>query len=106
LLMAIIFLASSIPKDGMPSFGGFDLHFKKGGHVLGYLLLAVAYLRGIGRSKPGAFLLAWNMAVLYAVSDEIHQSFVPGRGPWAVDVGIDAAGAFLGLFLARLSPDH
>lgn len=45
------------------------------------------------RHAAGAFLIS----VAYAVSDEVHQSFVPGRGGTATDVLIDAAGAALGM---------
>ena len=35
------------------------------------------------------------LAVLYAITDELHQGFVAGRHPSAVDVGIEAAGALI-----------
>ena len=44
LVMAVIFVFSSIPSDELPNFGLWDLLVKKGGHVLGYGLLALAYL--------------------------------------------------------------
>jgi VanZ family protein len=99
LLMAMIFLFSSIPSKEMPNFGSFDLSFKKGGHMIGYALLAVSYLHGLGSNQPKARIAAWLMALLYAITDEIHQSFVPGRGPWVVDVGIDSIGALIGLLV-------
>jgi VanZ family protein len=102
LIMAAIFFFSSIPSSGMPSFGSFDIPLKKGGHMLGYFLLGAAYLHGLGNHTKGAYGKAWLLAVIYAISDEIHQAFVPGRGPWVVDVSIDAAGAFLGLVIAHL----
>lgn len=37
------------------------------------------------------------VGVLYAASDEFHQSFVPGRGPSIVDVGIDSLGVLTGI---------
>ena len=40
--------------------------------------------------------------VLYAVSDELHQGFVAGRHPSAVDVAIDASGAPLALVIVAL----
>ena len=43
-------------------------------------------------------LFAGTGAVLFAISDEIHQSFVPGRQGAAMDVVIDAVGAVGGLF--------
>lgn len=40
--------------------------------------------------------------VLTASADEIHQAFVPGRGPSFRDVLIDSAGAFAGILLLLL----
>jgi VanZ family protein len=40
------------------------------------------------------------LAVLYAVSDEVHQTFVAGRHGSPRDVLIDAVGAALGLLVA------
>lgn len=101
LVMAAIFTFSSIPSSGLPSFGSYDLFVKKGGHMIGYCLLGMAYLYGIGRQKPGAIWLAWLLAILFASSDEFHQSFIPGRGPGLRDVGIDALGAGIGLAFAQ-----
>jgi VanZ family protein len=39
------------------------------------------------------------VAGLFALTDEYHQSFVPGRTASLVDCGIDTAGALLGLVL-------
>ena len=54
---------------------------------------------------PGrrAFALSFAMALAYAVSDELHQNLVPGRGGKLVDVGYDIAGmaAALGLIWLR-----
>ncbi len=46
------------------------------------------------------FIVAWILSVLYAISDEIHQAFVPGRGPMVSDVVLDSAGAFVGVSFA------
>ena len=45
--------------------------------------------------------LLWSFlaGTIYAVSDEIHQSFVAGRAPAAFDVCIDSAGVFIGTVL-------
>ncbi|MBR5116337.1 MAG: VanZ family protein, partial [Lachnospiraceae bacterium] len=42
------------------------------------------------------------IAVLYAASDEFHQSFVPGRSCMLGDVGIDSLGALAGILLCLL----
>ena len=54
------------------------------------------------RCSPSAWALA--VAVLYAITDELHQGFVAGRHASPVDVGIDATGALLaivGVWLIR-----
>ncbi len=106
LMMSVIFLASSLPSDRVPDLGKIDFTIKKLGHVLGYALLALAYRRGFeqrGASAARACLLAEVCAILYSVTDEFHQSFVPGRGATVFDVGVDAAGAGLGLTLQTLA---
>ena len=50
------------------------------------------------RAAPLVLLLA----VLYGVSDELHQSFVPGREPSAADILVDGLGALLALGAIRL----
>ena len=42
------------------------------------------------------------IGVIYASSDEIHQSFTPGRGPLLTDVIIDTMGVLLGILLVML----
>lgn len=100
VVMAVIFTASSFPSRSLPSFGPWDWLAKKGGHMLGYALLAAAYARGLaGNTRPTRrqLLAAVVLAGLYAVTDEYHQSFVPGRGAAAADVLIDTVGAGLGV---------
>ena len=41
--------------------------------------------------------ISLSIGVLYAISDEIHQSFVPGRGPMVSDVFIDTFGVIFGI---------
>jgi VanZ family protein len=100
-LMGVIFAFSSIPSQEMPSFGLLDFLVKKGGHATGYALLALANLHALkDKAGAGRYVGALLVAVLYAVTDEIHQSFVPGRHPAVADVGIDSLGALAGLALA------
>ncbi len=42
------------------------------------------------------------IGVIYAVTDEIHQSFTPGRGPSPMDVCIDSLGVLTGIFIMML----
>ena len=98
VMIAAIFTFSSIPQNDMPVFGGWDMIAKKGGHALGYGLLAVSFWRGL-EWKSRLIWLPLLLAVLYAATDEFHQSFVPGRHASPVDVGIDAIGSSLILAL-------
>ena len=96
VMMTLIFAFSSIPGDALPHFEEFDFSIKKLGHALGYALLAVSYFRGLGK-RPW---LAWLLAILFAVTDEFHQSFTPGRNPSVWDVLIyDNLGAIVGLWI-------
>jgi VanZ family protein len=77
-------------------------------HVSAYFIWAVLFGLAIRRTWPSAPVrrIAWIMVaagILYGISDELHQSFVPSRSadPW--DVAADALGAALAAaVLARL----
>ena len=43
------------------------------------------------------FLSSWFSIIFYAITDEIHQAFVPGRAGRAIDVFIDSIGALMGI---------
>ncbi len=99
LIMVVIFAFSSRASTQLPDFGTLDYFAKKGAHALGYGLLALAYWRGweFGRGKKW---LAWGLAICYAITDEFHQRFVPGRHPSPVDVLLfDNVGAIAGLIV-------
>ena len=71
---------------------------RKAAHMAEYAVLALLFchaLRVSGARHPARLALA--MSLSYAATDEFHQSFVGGRGPSAVDVMIDTAGAALAL---------
>ncbi len=91
---ALIFTLSSIPDLGT-GLGGWDLALRKLAHAAEYAVLGLLLLRAIGRALP-AFLLA----AAYAVADEVHQAFVPGRHASPLDVAIDVTGVAIGLALA------
>jgi len=94
-VMVVIYGFSSIPSQEMPSFGLWDLAVKKSAHMLGYGLLAMAYWYAL-RFDNRRWWLALLLTVLYAASDEFHQSFVPGRHPsWVDALVIDGSGAAL-----------
>jgi len=72
------------------------------GHVLEFALLGVTAARAlIWKRKPsiGFLLLTFAACGLYALSDEIHQIFVPGRAFEIRDLVLDSVGILIGLFL-------
>jgi VanZ family protein len=72
------------------------------GHVLEFALLGATAARAlIWKRKPtiGFFLLTFAACGLYALSDEIHQTFVPGRAFEIRDLVLDGAGIVMGLCL-------
>jgi VanZ family protein len=72
------------------------------GHFTVYAVLAVLLwwaLRGAGIRHPVLWALA--VTVLYGVSDEYHQSFVPNRDPDMFDLATDFAGATTALLVVR-----
>ena len=86
-----------------------QLGVRKVAHVTEYAALALLAWRAWrkpvrGDARPWRWREAafgFGFAVLFAVSDEIHQTWVPSREGCAVDVLIDAAGALVGLLAMR-----
>ena len=54
------------------------------------------------RHLPPAWMLSWLIGAAYAVSDEIHQMFVPGRSCEIRDILIDSAGVACGVLICRV----
>lgn len=73
---------------------------RKCGHFLEYMALGctfvLPYILTVN-NKPTAFVLCQLSSTFYACTDEFHQIFVDGRNGNLVDVGIDSAGAFVGI---------
>ena len=78
---ALIFFLSSLPD--LSSGLEYDYPLRKLGHALEYGVLFALTRRALGGSSDRA---AAVFCVLYAASDEWHQSFVPGRCGCAGDV--------------------
>ena len=97
--MVVIFGFSSIPGSSVPSSGGTFGHFA-GYAVLGGLL----FIALLHEQKVPARALALSVLVssAYAVTDEFHQHFVPGRVPDAFDWGVDTLGALFGASVTLL----
>lgn len=76
---------------------------RKIAHVTEYFILFLlfynAFLKG---SFKRPMLYSSVLTVLYASSDEMHQMFVPGRGPMVRDVMIDSMGVVIGIIIVML----
>lgn len=91
---ALIFALSSVPDLGT-GLGGWDVGLRKVAHAAEFAILAALLVRALRRT-------GWAIAlgIAYAISDEIHQSFVEGRQGTVLDVGIDSVGVVVGALLA------
>lgn len=127
-VMILIFCHSAMPADLSSQESGFVVTYllrvlpfldparytdlltfmvRKTAHAMEYTLLGFClhwYLRDVLKQRfdmggRQIFLTAWLCGTLYAVSDEIHQYFVPGRSCELRDVCIDAAGVLLGVWI-------
>ena len=82
-----------------------DFFVRKSAHFLEYTILGVLTVWAMGQSKRLKGRLFWVSllwCILYAVSDETHQFFVPGRACKASDMVLDSAGALFGIIMILL----
>jgi VanZ family protein len=106
LWMAIIFVLSSQPRlidiEGQAP----SQLFYKTGHFVAYAGLAWLWWRALSPRRCVGWpvlLAAFGLTVLYGISDEVHQLFVPGRFGRVADVLFDAGGALAMVLLLRFS---
>ena len=104
LWMALIFTLSAQPD--LPHAPGpwFDTLIKKSAHAVAFGTLTWLYLRLGRRYRLDRGWALWGsagLAFLYAVSDEFHQTFVPGRSGRLMDVAIDILGILIAIGLWR-----
>jgi len=98
--MAVIFGLSHQSDLPHHPTGLVDLLLKKAAHVSEYAVLAVLVERARTRGHAQAPLLSGLMATAYALTDEWHQMFVPGRHASLLDVLVDVVGILAGLGLS------
>jgi VanZ family protein len=93
----LIFLASAQSDLVFVPDATLDLIVRKLGHAAVFGILALLLWRAFATTtrlrRPWAWALA--LAILYAISDEVHQGGVSGRYPSPADVAIDATGALI-----------
>ena len=81
-----------------------DMQFivRKGAHFSVYLALGICCFSALNTYKikdRNKLFFAMLICLLYAVSDETHQLFVPGRAGRVTDVLLDLSGSVTGVFI-------
>ena len=92
--MGLIFMLSAQSSLPTPDSDWLRRLISSSAHVFVFGVLAVLWLRVLGKGR-WAWAVALGLTMLYALSDEFHQTFVPGRvaDPW--DLFCDGLGAVL-----------
>ncbi|SFL48490.1 VanZ like family protein [Paenibacillus sp. 1_12] len=110
LWMGAIFYLSARTGDDM---GGWLIQFQRfipfmegldWGHFLAYFILSITYAWAFGKHKLnwGHKCIVVLLCTLYGITDEFHQSFVPGRAPDVMDIRNDAIGAALAMLFISI----
>ena len=73
---------------------------RKLAHFTEYFILGILILNLFIDSKKALFL-SILICLIYAISDEVHQIFVPGRAGKIMDVMIDLFGSLIGIFILK-----
>ncbi len=98
-VMALIFALSATP-DLSSGLGQWDLALRKAAHITIFAALWLTLARATQWRRP---VLTTVVALLYACSDEYHQTLVEGRHGTPVDVAIDAFGMGVAAFAWTLA---
>ncbi len=107
LWMGVIFAFSNQAHSGEITghyFGSFNVLVRKCGHLSEYAVLLFLLRRALLRTACGGiydFAVPYALCVLYAATDEYHQSFVAGRSSSPSDVAVDSVGALIGFILIK-----
>jgi len=106
VLMALIYAFSAMPSDGT-DHGPLMLVLRKLTHFSEYFALTLLWWWALSTQIGGrrALPIAVAIAIGYAITDEIHQTFVDGRVGTPVDVLIDSAGVLTAAWLLRRALD-
>jgi VanZ family protein len=103
--MLLIFSLSSRPALQASAVNWLDFGIKKTAHFTEYFILAWLMFRSLRQSikfgLTALLTLTLTLTVLYAASDEYHQTFIVGREGRPRDVLIDSVGALTACFFLR-----
>lgn len=73
--------------------------FRKSVHLVAFGILAILFYNSFEHHR---FFISWLSTTVYAVTDELHQAFLPERTGSIVDVGIDSLGAIISLIIVKI----
>ncbi len=101
-IMSFIFFVSGMSSDELPDVTFY--FWDKFLHFIAFGILGIFTYRGFIHAewrfiRINAALLSILLTIIYGATDEIHQSFVPGRYPSFTDWYADAAGAIFFILL-------
>lgn len=91
----LIFALSSIKTPKVSEFFVGDFIAKKAAHLFEYAILFALIMR----ATKGKWAWSYLLTILYSISDEIHQSRVPGRTATVIDLGFDLSGANIAAYV-------
>ena len=94
----LIFILSAIPQLQATEKPLLNFLSRKTAHLAEYGILATLIFRALGYKKT---YLSFMLTLIYALTDEIHQQFVPTRTGKLSDIIFDGFGAWLGLYLSK-----
>lgn len=101
----IIDLIQAIAPQLNLETSGFHFFIRKNAHFFAYFMLGLLVMNALRTHR----LLGWRrvmatilVCLMYAVSDETHQLFIPGRSGEVRDVMIDTAGSCAAVALYTL----
>jgi VanZ family protein len=112
--MAVIFYLSHQPGGELAAYVPFfqrlfpamrDFNW---GHFVAYFILACTLYWALGPAYASwrGRLIVWVLCIVYGLTDEFHQMFIPDRTADWLDIRNDAVGAALALLLLAIPPVH
>ena len=103
--MLVIFWLSNRPKVVKLDNPSSDFIIGKTAHLTEYAVLSVLLFWAVCKNLI-VNKINWGIpflyTVFYAISDEVHQLFIPTRTGMARDVIIDAIGGVIGLWMLKI----
>ena len=117
--MVAIFIFSSFDAESSSQKSSFltlllfgnaalEILVRKSAHIIVFAALGFCFANTLKYRLKGRklFLISVCLTSFYAVTDEVHQIFVPGRSGRFEDWLIDTAGALIGVSLAFILWNH